>query len=168
MVRPTRWWVLAGIAAVTASIGWAGALLVDGLGRPLPRVPASAPTVLLLFAAILLALAVTTRSRLAAWRERRPGARVVDPLTIARYGVLARASSPVGAGVVGLYAGYAVFLLPGLDEPGRRHLAAMSLFALGSGLAVAAAALFLERVCRLPGDGAGGKHNLPRPRDRAT
>jgi uncharacterized protein DUF3180 len=167
-VTATRWWTLAGIWAVTASVGWAGALLIDDLGRALPTVPGSAPTVLLLFAAILLALAVTTRSRLRAWRERRPGAQVVEPLTVARYAVLARASSPVGAGVVGLYSGYAVFLLPDLGEPGRRHLAAMSLFATGAGVAVGGAALFLERVCRLPGDGAPGKGSLPRPRDRAT
>jgi hypothetical protein len=167
-VSSTRWWVLAGSWTLTASIGWAGALLVDGMGRPLPRVPGSAPTVLLLFAAILLALAVTTRSRLAAWRGRRPGATAVDPLMIARYGVLARASSPVGAGVVGLYAGYSVFLLPGLDEPGRHELVAMSFFTLAAGLAVAGTALFLERVCRLPGDGSGREHSLPRPRDRAT
>jgi len=166
-LRPTRRSLLFGIAVVGGSVGWAGALLIDDLGRPLPRVPTSAPTVLLLFAAILFAVALTSRSRLRAWRERRPGARPLDPLTIARYAVLARASSPVGAGVAGLYAGYALFLLPGLGKPGRRHLLEMSLFALFAGLAVGIAALFLERVCRLPGQGTGAGGTMPKPRDRA-
>jgi hypothetical protein len=159
--------VLAGIGAVCASVGWGGGLVVDGLGRPLPRVPASAPSVLALFAAILLALALSTRARLRAWRERRPGANPVDPLSIARYGVLARASSPVGAGVVGLYGGYAIFLLPGLHQSGHRELLGMSALAVGAGVAVAAAALFLERVCRLPPDGVPDTRDVPRPRDRA-
>jgi hypothetical protein len=159
--------VLAGIGAVCASIGWGGGLLVDGLGRPLPEVPASAPSVLGLFAAILFALALSTRSRLRAWRERRPGAGPVDPLSIARYGVLARASSPVGAGVVGLYGGYAIFLLPGLDQSGHRDLIEGSVGAMVAGAVVAAAALLLEWVCRLPDDGVADPRNLPRPRDRA-
>jgi hypothetical protein len=157
--------VLAAICAVCASAGWGGAQLVDGLGRPLPQVPTSAPSVLLLFAAILLALALSTRARLRAARERRPGAGPVDPLTVARYGVLARASSPVGAGVIGLYGGYCAFLLPELNEVGHRDLVGRSVLAMGAGIAVAAAALFLERVCRLPDDGVPEGGNLPRPRD---
>jgi len=159
--------VLAAIGAVCASVGWGGALLVDGQGRPLPEVPSSAPSVLGLFAAILLALALSTRARLRAWRERRPGAKPMDPLSIARYGVLARASSPVGAGVVGLYGGYAIFLMPGLDQSGHHELMQGSVLAVAAGAAVAAAALFLERVCRLPDDGVTDPGNLPRPRDHA-
>jgi drug/metabolite transporter (DMT)-like permease len=158
---------LAAIGAVCASIGWGGGQLVDSLGRPLPEVPTSASSVLAMFAAILLALALSTRARLRAWRERRPGARPVDPLSIARYGVLARASSPVGAGVVGLYGGYAIFLLPGRNQSGHRDLMGGSVGAMVAGTAVAAAALFLEWVCRLPDDGVPDPRNLPQPRDHA-
>jgi 4-amino-4-deoxy-L-arabinose transferase-like glycosyltransferase len=145
--------VLAAVAVLAAALGWAGGLLIDGGGRTLPRVPPSAPTVLLLFTAILLALALTTRSRLNALRERRPDARGIEALTVARYGVLARASSPVAAGVAGLYAGYALFLLGDLEPSGREARVVMSGAAVVAALALVAAALFLERVCRLPNRG---------------
>jgi len=149
-VTQTRWPVLAGVAAVAAVIGWAGAATLVSLGQPLPRVPLSAPLVLLLLAAILLATGLSIRSRLAAARDRRPDARPVNPLAAARAAVLAKASSPVGALVVGLYAGYGAYLLQEAQIGARRQLAMMSGFAVLSGLALIAAALFLERVCRLP------------------
>jgi hypothetical protein len=149
------------VDVLVAAVAWGGALLIDGSGQALPRVPASAPTVLALFAAILLAFALSARSKLRAWRERQPGAVLPDPMTMARFGVLARASSPVGAGVVGLYAGYGIFLIGNLDEPGRRHLATMSGLTVLAGVALVACALFLERVCRLPEDRGAA---VPRPR----
>ncbi|HEX3614305.1 MAG TPA: DUF3180 domain-containing protein [Sporichthyaceae bacterium] len=166
-MNATRGWVLAAIAAVSASLGWGGALLIDGLGRALPQVPASAPSVLALFAATLFTLGFTTRARMRAARERPPGAKAMDPLLVARYAVLARASSPVGSGVMGLYAGYAVFLVPGLDQSGHRSLVGMAALAVASGFAVVVGALFLERICRVPGDGGPDNSSLPQPRDRA-
>lgn len=149
-MKPTRLPVLAAIAALAAAIGWAGGLLIDGGGRTLPRVPPSAPTVLVLFTAILLALALTTRSRLNALKDRRPDAQGIDSLTVARYGVLARASSPVGAAVTGLYAGYALFLVGDIEAGGRHTRVVMSGVSIVAALALVGAALFLERVCRLP------------------
>jgi uncharacterized SAM-binding protein YcdF (DUF218 family) len=149
-VTPTRGPVLAGLAAVAALFGWTGAALLVSLGQPLPRVPLSAPLVLLLLAAILLATALSTRARLAAMRERRPDARPVNPLVTARAAVLAKASSPVGALVVGLYAGYGGYLVQEIAIGARRQLALLCGFAVLSGVAVVAAALFLESVCRLP------------------
>jgi uncharacterized SAM-binding protein YcdF (DUF218 family) len=142
--------LLAAAAAVAAVIGWAGGQLLVSIGEPLPRVPLSAPLVLLLLAAILLATALSMRSRLAAARDRRPDARPVNPLAAARAAVLAKASSPVGALVVGLYAGYGAYLLQEVEIAARRQLALLSGFAVLSGLALVAAALLLERVCRLP------------------
>jgi hypothetical protein len=149
-VTPTRWPVLVGLAAVAAVVGWTGAVLLVSLGAPLPRIPRSAPLVLLLFAAILLATALSLRSRLVAIRDRRPGARPVNPLMAARAAVLAKASSPVGALVAGLYAGYGGYLVQEVEIAARRQLALLSAFAALAGLAVVAAALFLEIVCRLP------------------
>jgi hypothetical protein len=149
-VTPTRWPVLAAIAAAAAVLGWTGAVLLVSLGQPLPRVPVSAPLVLLLLAAILLAMALSIRARLAAVRERRPDARPINPLLAARAAVMAKASSPVGALVVGLYAGYGGYLLQEVMIAARRQLALLCGFAVLAGVAVVAAALFLESVCRLP------------------
>lgn len=161
-MKPTSRLLLVGVAVLTGSVGWAGALIIDGRGRTLPDVPASAPAVLLLSTAIVLGLAVTTRSRLRAVRERRPDAVPLNPLTAARYSVLARACSPVGAGVAGLYGGYALFLVGDLGAPGRGELASWSGLAASAGLGLTVAALFLEHVCRIPDDPAQG--GMPHPR----
>lgn len=166
-MKPTRWQVLVAIAVLVGALGWAGGLVFDGRGGSMPSVPASAPAVLLLFGAIVLGLAVTTRTRLRAWRERRPDAAALSPLTVARYGVLARASSPVGAGVTGLYGGYALFLAGRLDQPGYGELAAYGGLAAAAGLGLVGAALFLERVCRIPSDPSGPQGTMPRPRNNA-
>ncbi|MGQ0844964.1 MAG: DUF3180 domain-containing protein [Sporichthyaceae bacterium] len=166
-LRGTRWQVLVAIATVVGALGWGGGLVFDGRGGTMPDVPPSAFLVLVLFAAIVLTLALTTRSRLRASRERRPDAVALNPLTVARYGVLARASSPVGAGVVGLYGGYALFLAANLDEPGYGELAAYSGLAAAAGLGLVAAALFLEHVCRVPGDPSVTSNAMPHPRNQA-
>ncbi len=167
-MKPTRWQMLVGIAVLTGAVGWGGGVILDGRGRALPNVPASAPAVLLLFGAIVLGLAVTTRSRLRALRERRPDAVPLNLLTVARYSVLARASSPVGAGVTGLYGGYGIFLVADLGEPGRGELASYGGLAALAGLGLTLAALFLERVCRIPGDSNGVQGAMPHPRNRAS
>lgn len=159
--------MLVAIGVLIAALGWGGGLILDGRGRSMPSVPASAPAVLALFGAIVLGLAITTRSRLRAWRERRPDAVALSPLTVARYGVLARASSPVGAGVVGLYGGYALFLAGNLDEPGYGEVAAYGGVTAAAGLGLIGAALFLESVCRVPGDPSGNNSGLPQPRSTA-
>jgi hypothetical protein len=166
-VRATRWPVLVAVAVLTGALGWAGGLIIDGAGRPMPRVPGAAPSVLILFATTLFVLALTTRTKLRALRDRVPGAPLLNPLTIARYVVLARASSPVGAGVIGLYGGYALFLAGNLDEPGHRHLATMSGLAVLAGAGLVAGALFLEYVCRIPEDQRPSRV-MPGPRDRAA
>ncbi|MGQ0468138.1 MAG: DUF3180 domain-containing protein [Sporichthyaceae bacterium] len=166
-MKPTRWQVLVAVAVLTGALGWAGGLIVDGRGSSMPTVPPSAPLVLALFCAIVLGLAITTRSRLRAWRERRADAAALNPLTVARYGVLARASSPVGAGVAGLYGGYAVFLTGNLDEPGFGEIAAYGGATAVAGLGLVGAALFLERVCRVPGDPTANGAGLPQPRNMA-
>lgn len=163
-MKPTRLPVLAAIAVLTGSVGWSAGLLIDGGGNTLPRVPPAASAVLGLLAAVLVGLAVITRSRLAALRERRPAARPLDALATARYVVLARASSPVGAAMAGGYGGYTLFLAGDLDEPGRSDLASTALAAGVTALAVVAAALFLESVCRVKGDGPTDSPGLPGPR----
>ncbi|MGV9417287.1 DUF3180 domain-containing protein [Streptomyces sp. NPDC003674] len=143
--------VLAGVFVVAGILSWAGARLWNSVGT-LPSVPLAAPVVLVLIAVVLLATALSLRARLKAQRERRPGAKGVDPLMAARAVVFGQASALVAALVAGMYGGTGVFLLELLDIPARRDQAFYAGFSVLAGIAVIASALFLERVCKLPED----------------
>jgi hypothetical protein len=88
-----------------------------------------------------------TRSRI----ERRPRAGVLNPLFVARLVVLAKASSLAGAIFAGAYGGIAAWAL---SERGRLDVAERnlppSLAGVVGALALVAAALVLERACRVP------------------
>lgn len=152
---------LVGLFTAAVVLSWAGARLWDALGT-LPVVPVAAPIVLAAIAAVLLATALSLRARLTAQRERQPQADGVDPMVAARAAVFGQASALVGALVAGMYGGTGLFLLlRGLDVPARRDQAVYAGLAVLTGAAVVAAALFLERVCKLPEDdedngGSGG------------
>ena len=150
-MRELRIRVLVGVFVVAGILSWAGARLWNSIGT-LPSVPLAAPVVLALIAVVLLATALSLRARFKAQRERRPGAQGVDPLMAARAVVFAQASALVAALVAGMYGGTGVFLLELLDLPPRRDQAFYAGFSVLAGLAVIAAALFLERVCKLPED----------------
>ena len=136
---------------VAGVLSWAGARLWNAVGT-LPRVPLAAPIVLALIAIVLLATALSLRSRLKAQRERRPGAKGVDPLMAARAVVFGQASALVAALVAGMYGGTGVFLLESLEVPARRDQAIYAGFSVLAGIGVIAAAFFMERVCKLPED----------------
>ncbi|MEU8032463.1 DUF3180 domain-containing protein [Streptomyces sp. NPDC049099] len=150
-MRELRIRVLAGVFVVAGVLSWAGARLWNSIGT-LPSVPLAAPIVLALIAVVLLSTALSLRSRLKAQRERRPGAKGVDPLMAARAVVFGQASALVAALVAGMYGGTGVFLLELLDIPARRDQALYAGFSVLAGIGVIAAALFLERVCKLPED----------------
>ncbi|MFI2202989.1 DUF3180 domain-containing protein [Streptomyces sp. NPDC020192] len=150
-MRELRIRVLAGVFVVAGVLSWAGARLWNSIGT-LPSVPLAAPIVLALIAGVLLATALSLRARLKAQRERRPGAKGVDPLMAARAVVFGQASALVAALVAGMYGGTGVFLLELLDIPVRRDQAIYAGFSVLAGIAVIVAALFLERVCKLPDD----------------
>lgn len=157
-MKQLRLRVLVGLFVVAGVLGWAGARLWDALGT-LPGVPLAAPIVLALIAVVLAATALSLRGRLRAQRERRPGAKGVDPLLAARAVVFGQASALVAALVAGLYAGVGIFLATAeLDIPVRRAQAEYAGLSVLAGAAVVAAAIFLERVCKLPEDDdtAGG------------
>ncbi|EFF92311.1 MULTISPECIES: DUF3180 domain-containing protein [unclassified Streptomyces] len=143
--------VLVGVFVVAGVLSWAGARLWNSVGT-LPSVPVAAPIVLGLIAVVLLSTALSLRARLKAQRERRPDAKGVEPLMAARAVVFGQASALVAALVAGMYGGTGVFLLELLDIPARRDQAIYAAFSVLAGLAVIAAALFLERVCKLPED----------------
>ncbi|MFF4208492.1 DUF3180 domain-containing protein [Streptomyces sp. NPDC001796] len=150
-MRELRIRTLVAVFVVAGVLSWAGARLWDAVGT-LPRVPLAAPVVLALIAVVLLATALSLRSRLKAQRERQQDAKGVDPLMAARAVVFGQASALVAALVAGMYGGTGVFLLGSLDLPSRRDQAIYAGFSVVAGIAVIAAALFLERVCKLPED----------------
>ncbi|MGW7403474.1 DUF3180 domain-containing protein [Streptomyces sp. NPDC054833] len=150
-MRELRIRVLVGVFVVAGVLSWAGARLWNSVGT-LPSVPLAAPIVLALIAAVLLSTALSLRARLKAQRERRPGAKGVDPLMAARAVVFGQASALVAALVAGMYGGTGAFLLELLDIPARRDQAIYAALSVLAGIAVIAAALFLERVCKLPED----------------
>ncbi|MGW7098444.1 DUF3180 domain-containing protein [Streptomyces sp. NPDC054838] len=144
--------VLAGIFVVAGVLSWAGARLWNAYGT-LPGVPLAAPVVLAVIAVILFATGLSMRARLKAQRERRPGAKGVEPLMAARAVVFGQASALVAALVAGMYGGVGVFLLTdSLDVPARRDQAWYAGGSVLAGAAVVAAALFLEHVLKLPED----------------
>ncbi|MFJ2606778.1 DUF3180 domain-containing protein [Streptomyces sp. NPDC091279] len=150
-MRELRIRVLVGVFVVAGILSWAGARLWNSVGS-LPSVPLAAPVVLALIAVILLATALSIRARLKAQRERRPEAKGVDPLMAARAVVFGQASALVAALVSGMYGGTGVFLLEILDIPARRDQAIYAGFSVAAGIAVIAAALYLQKTCRLPED----------------
>ncbi|SEN05650.1 Protein of unknown function [Actinacidiphila rubida] len=151
-MRTLRIRTLAGLFVVAGVVAWAVARLWDSVGT-LPGVPIAAPIVLGLIAAILFGTALNLRARLRAQRERSAGAKGVDPLAAARAVVFGQASALVASLVAGLYGGTCVYLLMyKLDMEPRQQQAIYSGLAVLAGIAVVAAALFLERVCKLPED----------------
>lgn len=148
-MKQLRVGVLIGLAVVAGVLSWGASRMWDTLGT-LPRVPVAAPIVLAIIAAVLTATALSLRSRLKAQRERQPDAKGVDPLLAARAVVFGQASALVAALVSGMYAGVTVFLLSQLDMPPRRDQAVYAGLAVVAGAGVVVAAIFLERVCRLP------------------
>ncbi|GAA0356910.1 DUF3180 domain-containing protein [Streptomyces blastmyceticus] len=152
-MKQLRFRVLAGLFVVAGVVSWAGARLWDAFGT-LPSVPVAAPIVLAVIAVVLAATALSLRARLRAQRERRPGAKGVDPLVAARAVVFGQASALVAALVAGMYGGVGAFLLmAGLDNnPARRDQTIYAGASVLAAVCVVVAAFFLERVCRLPED----------------
>ncbi|MFD1829202.1 MULTISPECIES: DUF3180 domain-containing protein [Streptomyces] len=151
-MREVRIRTLVGLFALAVVLSWAGARLWNALGT-LPAVPVAAPVVLAGIAAVLAATALSLRSRLRAQRERRPGAKGVEPLMAARAVVFGQASALVAALVAGAYGGTGLYLFTtALDVAARRDQAVYAGLSVLAGAAVVAAAVFLQRVCRIPED----------------
>lgn len=132
--------LVAGLAA--AAVAW---WMISSFYGDIPRLP-WLPTVTLAALAVLEAyLAINTRQRI----ERRPGREPVDPLAVARYVVLAKASSLAGAIFAGFYAGLVGWLLLERTRAADNDIPAATAGLVAS-LALVGAALWLERSCRVP------------------
>jgi Protein of unknown function (DUF3180) len=165
VVKPTRPLVLLAAAVVAGVLSFGGIQVWADLGT-LPGVPASAPITPAILAAIILATALAFRSRLQAQREAiervrsgeptpplLPGQRAskpVDPLQAARAAMFAKASSMVGSIVAGIYGGYGLYLLFHIEVDVYKGRAVVCGLAVLAGVALVAAALFLEYVLRVP------------------
>ncbi|MDH4159999.1 MAG: DUF3180 domain-containing protein [Actinomycetota bacterium] len=157
-MHPTSLRLLAVVAALAGAVGYVGASLWDSLTGSPPGVPMTAPAMLLLLAAAFAIAAYVLRPRIA----REEGHRPLDPFRAARTAVLAMAGSRAGAAMFGLYAGYAVFLLVDLANPFRRRTVLAAGLAALAAAAMSAAALWLERACRVdPPEGDGGAGAAP-------
>ncbi len=136
---------VAGLAA--AAVAW---LLVSAYYGDLPTLP-WLPTVTLAALAVFEGyVAINTKARI----ERRPGHEPVDPLAVARYVVLAKASSLAASIFAGFYAGILAWLL--VERFRSEPISAISedipraIGGVVASLALVAAALWLERSCRVP------------------
>lgn len=127
-----------------AALSWGVLRVAETRGTSLPPLAWTAPAGVALLAVAVLVTALALRSRL---RGDRPP----NPLGTARMAVLGKASAHVGAILGGLYAGYLVLLLPGLDIDGRRDRAVLCGVALVAAALLTAAGLLLERTCRVRG-----------------
>lgn len=150
---PTRPGFLAVLALLAAVVGWCVVGLFDSLvGRSLP-VPWTAPAALLIIALALFIWALLLRPRI----QRKRGTTPVSPFVAARTAALAMAASRTGALVGGFYLGAVVAFLPSWFAEAPRERVVVGSVAVIASVLVVLAALWLERICRLPdqGEGAG-------------
>ncbi|WP_372444032.1 DUF3180 domain-containing protein [Micromonospora antibiotica] len=140
---PTRFSTLVVAALAAAALAW---LLISSFYYSgIPRLP-WLPVVTLAALAVLEAYAaVNTRGRI----ERKPGREPVNPLLVARFVVLAKASALAGAIFLGFYVGLTGWLFVEPTNAAIEDRPAAGAGALAS-LALVAAALWLERSCRVP------------------
>jgi hypothetical protein len=159
-MRPTSVSVLIVAALAAAALGW---LMLSIFKYSLvPLLPWSPVIVLAGLAAVEGVLAQNTSARI----QRKPGAPPVDPLAVARFVALAKASALVGAISAGFSAGLLAWLV--LEPTKAAHDDRQT--AIG-GLVAAAlligAALWLERACRVPPDpDREDDHDQDRPSGR--
>jgi DMSO reductase anchor subunit len=144
VLRPTTAPTLAFAAVATAVAAW---FIMGQIYGQLPELNWLAGLTLAGLAVVEVVAARSTRARIA----HRPGAGPVNPFLIARLAVLAKASSLAGAIFAGAYGGVAGWAL---SEHGKLTVAdqtlAPSLIGVGGALTLVAAALLLERACRVP------------------
>ena len=143
-LRPTSIATLAVAGLAAAALAW---LSISHWYWDIPRLPWLPAVTLLALAAFEALLAQQTRARI----ERRPGRPPVEPLAVARSVVLAKASSLAGAIFLGFTAAITAWLL--LQAQRNQAAAAdmpTAVLSVIASFALVAAALWLERACRVP------------------
>jgi len=147
-VTETKLSTLVGLVVGFALLGY---LLSATAYSSLPELPPYAPVSLVLLTIAELGMARVVREQLA--HRSRPRARPLHPMQVARAAALAKASSTAGAVLLGVYAGVLAWTLPrGAELLGAGRDALVAGLSALSCLALVAAALVLERSCRVPED----------------
>jgi hypothetical protein len=143
-MRPTSAASLLVAGLASAALSWV--IIGDYYGE-IPRLPWLPAFTVFALAIGEALLARSTKARI----DRRPGTPPVDPLAVARYVVLAKASSLAGAIFTGFFAGVLVWLLVERSRTvaGSQDVPAAA-GSLAAAVALVAAALWLERACRVP------------------
>jgi hypothetical protein len=141
-VRPTRPSVLVATALLIGVLSW---LVVQQAFDSLPTLPLLGSITVAVLAVAEIYLGFSVRARL-----RRPGDRPLDPLLVARFAVLAKASSHAGAVVAGIYGGVFAYTVTNLGHPTFSTDSRTSGLSAIAALALIAGALFLEFGCRVP------------------
>jgi hypothetical protein len=141
-MRPTRWYFLV-ISGVVAGV--AAYLITRSRYGDLPS-----PTLYAQISLIVLAIAegytaAVTKARL----EGRQGTRPIEPILVARFVALAKASSIVGALAAGAYAGFLGWVAQ-VDSPAAHDDVRTAVVGIAAGFALIAGALALEWVGRVP------------------
>jgi hypothetical protein len=143
-IRPTSVSGLVVAALAAAAVGW---LLLSMLYARMPPLPWPPIVVVAALALAEAFLAQNTSARI----QRKPGTPRVDPLAVARYVALAKASALVGALAAGFSAGLVAWLVL---EPTKaaRDDRPTAIGGLVAAVLLVGAALWLERACRVPPD----------------
>ncbi len=143
-MNPThpRGLVIAGALALVVSYVLMRAYYLSSITSALPRTPVLSVAIVALVEA---ELGRGVRARLAG----RPGSKPIMPIAVARFAALARASSIAAAAVAGAWAGVLLYTAPRGDQPAVAGADTItSSLGIVSGVALLAAALWLEQGCR--------------------
>jgi hypothetical protein len=146
LARPTSALLVVSLVAVGVIAGRATPPLIIRLDGTPPRLGWIAPLTLLAGAAGVATFAWNTWQSLHRKRERMTAEHGIRMLS------LAKACAVVGALVAGYYGGFAIAYLDTLDSVLGRERFVRGLAASVASLLLLAAALLLERACRLPED----------------
>lgn len=144
-MKPTKAWVLVVVSVVIAGVTW---LLLGLVYRRLPPLPWTGVPTLLILAIAEAYCGVSLRARLSG----RSAAKPIEPIGVARMAAFAKASSYAAALIAGIAAGFSLYVLGSLDKPVPRQDALAAVGTLAAAIVFAAAALFLERCCRVRKD----------------
>ncbi|HEY3735332.1 MAG TPA: DUF3180 domain-containing protein [Streptosporangiaceae bacterium] len=156
-MTPTRPWILVALAAACAVAAW---LLLGHFYSALPPLPWTAVPTLLLLAVVEGWAGRTIRDRIAGQRiGGRPAdgqtarrIRPLPPIAVARTAALAKASAHSAAVLAGLAAGFVLYVAGSLAKTVPRGDAFAAFGTFIGAVALATAAVYLERSCRVPGD----------------
>lgn len=142
-MRPTRVPTLVAVALAVGLVLWAVVRLAYAA---LPPLPWTVVATLVLVAVVELVLAWSVRGRI----NRKPGAPMLEPLVIARYMVLAKATAYTAAAATGAFGGMLAYLLANLNTPTQLLDTWVAMAVVLSSVGLCVAAMLLEHACRVP------------------